>query len=220
MPTWSYSALKMFQSCPRKYYHIRVVKDVGDEMGTAGIYGNDAHKAAEKYIGKGVPLPEKYGFMQEQLDKLKSIPGEKHCELRVGLTQDMVPCGYWDKNIWFRGAIDLLILNREKKMERMIDYKFGKSAHADTSQLELMALAVFKLFPEIERVKAGLLFCAEELLIPTEYRKADEQRLWVNWEPEVARIDVAHKTNVWNTNPSGLCRKHCPVLNCEHNGRG
>jgi len=35
--------------------------------------------------------------------------------------------------------------------------------------LELMALAVFKLFPEIKKVKGGLLFLAEDKFVPSVY---------------------------------------------------
>jgi hypothetical protein len=48
--TWSYSSLKTFEQCPKKYYHLRIVKDVKDEGSEATIYGQEVHKAAEEYI--------------------------------------------------------------------------------------------------------------------------------------------------------------------------
>ena len=44
MPAWSYSSLKTFQQCPKKYYHIKVAKDVKDEGSEATIYGKELTK--------------------------------------------------------------------------------------------------------------------------------------------------------------------------------
>jgi hypothetical protein len=32
-------------------------------------------------------------------------------------------------------------------------------------------------------------------------------------------MESAYDKDVWNANPSGLCRAHCVVLECPHNGR-
>jgi hypothetical protein len=155
--TWSYSGLGLFQQCPRKYYHIRVAKDIVEPKTDAITYGEMVHKAAEDYIGKGEPVPEKFAFITPVLDVLNAIPGTKHCEYKMGLTEDLEPCGFFDKNVWYRGIADLLIINDQ--VAHIIDYKTGKSAqYADTKQLELMALAVFKHFQSVERAKTVLAF--------------------------------------------------------------
>ena len=51
----------------------------------------------------------------------------------------------------------------------MVDYKLGKSKYADLGQLELMALAIFKMFPEVKKVKGALLFLSEGKLVPSMY---------------------------------------------------
>jgi hypothetical protein len=216
---WSFSALKTFQSCPKKYYHLKVVKDVKDSPSEIMLYGIDAHKAAEMYIAEGTELPGKYEFMRKQLDTLKNLDGDKYCEYKFGLTRDMKPCDFFAKDVWLRGAIDLLVVNEEKGTARMIDYKFGKSKNADMSQLQLMSLAVFKIFPSVKTVKAGLLFCPEDKMIPTQYSVDDAPNMWMQWLPEVARLEAAYEHDVWNASPSGLCKAWCPVLSCPHNGR-
>ena len=216
---WSFSALKTFQSCPKKYYHLKVLKDVKEQPSEIMLYGIDAHKAAELYIANNQELPGKYEFMRKQLDKLKELDGEKHCEFKFGLTKEMQPCDFFAKDVWLRGAIDLLVVNTEKGIARMIDYKFGKSKNADMSQLQLMSLAVFKMFPEIKKVKAGLLFCAEDKMMPVQYEQDKAPVMWMDWLPEVARLEASYENNVWNPNPSGLCKAWCPVVSCLHNGR-
>ena len=122
--TWSYSSLSLFMQCPRKYHRLRVVKDIVEPPQEHLIYGSAVHKAAEEYVRDGTPIPEKYGFIQEYLDPLKALPGDKLCEHEMGLTKDFQPCGFRDKNVWFRGIADLLIINGNKA--RIVDYKTSK----------------------------------------------------------------------------------------------
>ena len=156
---WSYSSMKLFEQCPRKYFHLRVAKDVVEPESDAMHYGTRFHEAAEFYMRDGTPLPDYFNFAKQVLDSLRQIKGEKFCEYEMGITSDLEPCGFKDERVWYRGIADLLIINREKGEARVIDYKTGKSAkYADPDQLELMSLCVFKHFPEVKKVKAGLLF--------------------------------------------------------------
>jgi hypothetical protein len=218
-PTWSFSSLKLFEQCPRKYYHLRVVKDFKEPVSEAMSYGTDMHKAAEDYIKSDTPLPKRFAYMQSTLDSLKLLPGERLCEYEMGLTKDLKPCGFKDKDVWFRGIIDLAILDHDTGEARILDYKTGKSTkYADTGQLELMALGVFKHFPTINKVRAGLLFVVANAFIKERYDISQEPKLWTRWIQRHSRIEIAHQSDVWNPNPSGLCRKHCAVKSCPHNG--
>jgi len=83
----------------------------------------------------------------------------------------------------------------------------------------LMALATFKHFPEIKKVKAGLLFVIAKALIKDSYDSTAAPILWKKWLADYARMEKALETDTWNARPSGLCRQHCAVLDCPHNGR-
>ena len=218
--TWSYSSLGLFQQCPKKYYHLRVVKDYVEPENEHMLYGKMVHEAAELHIRDGVPVPEKYAFLSPVLDVLKAIPGHKHCEYKMGLTQDLEACDFFDKeNVWFRGVADLLIINGG--LAHIIDYKTGKSAqYADTKQLELMALAVFKHFPQVEKVKAGLAFVVSEEFVKSNYEKEKAPEMWLRWIQETDKLTAAYDNDVWNAKPNFTCRKFCIVKDCEHNGRG
>ena len=77
LPAWSYSSLKLFEQCPKKYYHLRVVKDVKEPPTEAIIYGKEFHSAAENYIKSDTPLPPQFNFVKSALDNLKNLPGDK-----------------------------------------------------------------------------------------------------------------------------------------------
>jgi len=215
---WSYSSLSLFKQCPHKYYRLRVVKDITDPPTEHLSYGLEVHKAAEDYIGKGTPIPEKYAFVKPHLDKLKSLPGDKLCEEKLGLTRNLEPCGFFDKEVWWRGVADLIILNEDKAY--IIDYKTGKSSkYADTQQLEILSLALFKHFPQVKKVKAGLLFVVADDLIKANYEQDSQGVYWSKWLEDTKRLEAAILNDVWNKKPNFSCRAWCSVTDCEHNGR-
>mgnify|MGYP003341879705 FL=1 len=217
-PAWSYSTIKMYDQCPKKYYHLKVVKDVVEPPTEATTYGTAFHEAAEFYVRDSTPLPPQFNFVKSALDNLKQLQGEKYCEFEMGLTANLEPCGFKDENVWWRGIADLLIINGDEA--RVIDYKTGKSAkYADTDQLELMALAVFKYFPQVKKVKAGLLFVISKNFIKDSYSVENQDKMWLKLFNEYNRMKFSYENNIWNPRPSGLCKKHCLVLECPHNGR-
>ena len=219
IPAWSFSSLKTFTTCPKKFYHIKVLKDIKEPEGEQALYGKLVHEVAELYIRDGKEIPEKFAFIKPALDSLLKIQGEKFCELKMALTEKLEPCDFFDPDCWFRGVADLLIIDREKGEARVIDYKLGKSRYADLGQLELMALAVFKMFPEVKKVKGGLLFLAEDKFVPTMFEVEQQHRYWGNWMPKVMMLEGAYSADIWNAKPNGLCKNYCWVSSCTHCGR-
>lgn len=215
--TWSYSGINLFKQCPQKYYRLKVVKDIVEPPQDHLLYGTAVHAAAEEYVRDGTPIPAKYGFIQEQLDKLIAIEGTKYCEYEMGLTREFEPCGFKDEKAWWRGIADLIIINGDRAY--LVDYKTSKTAkYADTGQLQLLSLALFKHFPEVKKVKAGLLFMVVKEFVKAEY-SVEDTKGWVPWLQATHRLETAMITNVWNPNPNFTCRNYCPVLDCLHNGK-
>ena len=220
MTTWSFSRLKSFETCPKQFYHVTVLGEYPVVQTDAMTYGTAMHKAAEDYVGENKPLPDEFMFVKGTLDELLDIRGTKLTEQRLGLTRDLKPCGFKDKDVWFRGIVDLAIIDTLGERAWIVDYKTGKSTkYADKGQLELMALSIFKKFPNIKHINAALLFVVANEMIEDEYKIESSFDLWGKWLKKYARMEKAYETDVWNPRPSGLCYHHCPVLECVHNGR-
>jgi hypothetical protein len=220
MTTWSYSSLKTFEQCAKKYYHLKVLKDVKDVGSEATIYGNEAHKAAEDYVSAGTPLPARFSYMQKTLDALLAIPGEKHCELKLGVELSdtgYLPCEFFGEEVWWRGIADLLIINGDTGY--LVDYKTSKNAkYADTKQLDILAAAVFTRFPQLRKLKSALAFVVSNEFVKKEHTSDLSKSYFATFTPELDRLSVAEDTGVWNANSGPLC-KFCPVTTCEHNRR-
>ena len=215
--TWSYSNLSLYQQCPKKYFHLKVAKDVKEPPSDALTFGNEIHKIAQEYIENDKPIPEKFQReMQAPLDRLRAIPGQKLCENKLGLTADFKPCGFFDRNVWWRGIADIIILQDDKAYT--VDYKTGKSSkYADLKQLEILSLAIFKHFPNVKKVKAGLMFLFAEDFVRTEYLAEQQSDLWVSWVADVGQLEASVQNKVWNPKPNFTCRGYCPVTSCDHN---
>jgi hypothetical protein len=216
--TWSYSSIKTFDQCPKKYYHLKIIKDVKDEGSEATIYGTEVHKAAEEYIKIGAAIPPKFKFIEATVDGLSKIPGEKHCELKLGVRKTATgyePCGFFDEGVWWRGIADLVIVNG--KLGFSIDYKTSKnSKYADMKQLDVLAGALFVHFPQLERIKSALAFLVSNEFIHKEHF-SDRRDIYLDtFTPELERLAGAQESGVWNANTGPLC-KFCPVVACEHN---
>jgi len=220
MTTWSYSSLKTFEQCAKKYYHLKVLKDVKDVGSEATIYGNEAHKAAEDYVSAGTPLPARFSYMQKTLDALLAIAGEKHCELKLGVELSdtgYLPCEFFGEEVWWRGIADLLIINGDTGY--LVDYKTSKNAkYADTKQLDILAAAVFTRFPQLRKLKSALAFVVSNEFVKKEHTSDLSKSYFATFTPELDRLSVAEDTGVWNANSGPLC-KFCPVTTCEHNRR-
>ena len=221
---WSYSSLSTFKQCPYRYMREKVLKDLPKEPDTAAIiYGKTLHKVAEDYIGLRKPIPPQFDYIQGYLDKLDAIPGEKFCERQMGITKKngvLEPCDFFDPDVWYRGVADLLIIDHEKHIAYVVDYKTGKSSkYADPLQLQLMAACVFLLYPDIQRVKGMLLFVVCKDIIKTSYPVAERFRVFEQISDVLHRRTVAYESGVFNKTQNGLCRNYCPCTDCEHNGR-
>jgi len=214
---WSYSSIKTFDQCPKKYYHLKVAKDVKDFGNEATIYGNQVHKAAEDYIKGGVEIPEKFKYILAPLQALESIAGEKHCELRLGVAydgQNYEPTKFMAKDVWYRGIADLLIVNKDKAY--LVDYKTGKNAkYADTAQLDMLAAAIFVHFPEIHSIKSALAYLVSGDFIKKEHKRELMKSYFATFDDSLKKLEVAEQSDVWNAISGPLCG-FCPVKSCEH----
>jgi len=198
---------------------MRVVKDIVEPPQEHLLYGTAVHKVAEEYVRDGTPIPAKYAFIKEQLDALVNIKGDKYCEYEMGLTKNLQACKFKAEDVWWRGIADLIIINKDKCY--LVDYKTSKSSkYADTKQLELLSLAIFKHFPQVKKIKAGLLFLVVKDFVTRDYENDEGKgKAWLQWLNMTHSLEACMKAEVWNPKPNFTCKAWCPVTDCMHNGR-
>ena len=211
MINWSFSSLKDFINCPKQYYHTKVAKDFEKKTTQQMLYGTEVHKACEDYVRDGTPLAKNYLRFKPQLDALLEIGGQKYCEHQMALTAEREPCAFDSDTRWVRGIVDLLIVDGADAY--IVDYKTGSNRYPDPKQLKLMALMTFAHFPEVERIKAGLLFVMHNTFVTEEYSREGIDELWECFAPDLMRLDIAYQRNSWSPKAGPLCG-WCPVSSC------
>jgi hypothetical protein len=214
---WSYSAIKTFDQCPKKYYHLKVAKDVKDSYGEAARYGNLVHEAAENRIKDGTVIPDKFNVITPFVTVLEEIQGNKFPELQLGVKktdEGYAPCDFDDPDAWYRGIADLVIINGTTA--HLIDYKTGKnSKYADMKQLDLLAGALFVLRPDLEVIKSALLYVVTKDFFPRKHTVDRRDAYLSVFKEQLDDLEMCTKMDVWNPKTSGLCG-WCPVTSCEH----
>lgn len=210
--------LTAFEQCSRKFYHLKVLKDVQESWGPEAGVGIKVHKALEEYAKGTAALGPDFAEYKPIVDKFLLAPGTKHFEYKFGLTQELQPCGFWDKDVWVRGGLDVAVVQQTTAI--VADYKHGKRKQ-DLDQLKLFAGAAFKLFPNVDTVKTAYVWLKEKRIDPTPFVRDEAPGIWQEFAIRVHRLEAAVASGNYPPNPSGLCKAHCPVgkSRCDHCGQ-
>lgn len=91
----------------------------------------------------------------------------------------------------------------------------GSAKYPDTDQLELMALMIFRHYPEVDHVKAALLFIVHDVVVTAKYHRKEAKQKWMLWLKKIEVMEDAARMNIYQESPSGLC-PWCPVTDCPH----
>jgi RecB family exonuclease len=119
-------------------------------------------------------------------DSIIALEGEKLTEFEMALDDNLNPCEFLGEDVFIRGIADI------------------------------MALMIFRYFPEVEHVKAALLFIVHDKVVTAEYHKKDAKPKWIQWLAKVETMEQAAAMNMYHENPTGLCG-WCEVTTCPHN---
>jgi hypothetical protein len=205
----SYSAIKLYENCPYRYFRQRITKDVVDEGGEASKYGERVHEYLEHRLKSNKLLPQDVAHYEPLCASVEKIAagGELLIEHELVLTDNLTPTGWWDTDAWLRSKLDILVLNGT--LANVMDWKTGKR-NADQFQMQLFAAQVFKHFPDIETVKTSLVWLKTMEMDTETYYRAQTNDLWADVMKRIQRIYTSLEHDNWPMRPSGLCR-FCPA---------
>lgn len=218
---WSYSKVKNYRTCPKRYYEIDVAKNFVEPKGPALDYGDRVHKAWQARIAKGTPFPDDPEEFPEDWEvaaqRLCAAPGKIMTEQQLAIKEDLSPCTWFDKQTWFRAIADYLVVNGPVAMA--IDYKTGKVVE-DSEQLALMAETIFSHYPEVQAVRTEFWWLKDDAATRRDYQRKNRHQTWAGIMPDVMTLKQAHETMTFPPKPSGLCRRFCAVTSCPYHGKG
>ena len=205
----SYSAIKLYENCPYRYYRQRIVKDVVDEGGEASKHGERIHSYLEYRLKDNAELPQEIKHYEPLCQSVEKIArnGELHIEKELVLTENLTPTGWWDADAWLRSKLDILVINDTDA--EVMDWKTGKR-NPDFFQMQMFAVQVFKHFPDVVNVRTSLVWLKDMSMDSEKYNRLQANELWQEILKRINRIYKSVEHDNWPYRPSGLCR-FCPV---------
>lgn len=215
--TWSYSKLKNFASCPKRHWHIDIVKNVQEEESEILKWGNEVHDKLAKRLGKEKKtLPDTMKEFEKHCLGLEKVPGEMLVEQKYGITDKFAACQFFGKDVWYRGIADVAVINDTRGLA--VDWKLGKIL-ADSQQLALMAACLFAHYPKLEQVDTIFMWLKDDARTHEAFKRSDMPTMWNGIMPRVLEYKHAVDHDEFPAKPGGLCRMWCPVTTCPHCGQ-
>jgi CRISPR/Cas system-associated exonuclease Cas4 (RecB family) len=214
---WSYSRLNSYETCPKKFWHTALKKDVFEAESDAMRYGKKVHKALEVRVSNDKPLPLELRYLEPYARRLAKANGTKLTEQQLAIDRKFKPCSWFAKNTWCRAILDLAIVNKSHAV--VFDYKTGKITD-DFTQLRLAGALLMLHMPELETLDLSYLWTKDKQLTKYEdqFTRDSIKKVITELMPRIKRYEEAHHNDSFPARPSGLCKRHCPVKQCPHHG--
>lgn len=207
----SYSALKQYENCPKRYYLQRITKAVKDVGGEASLHGERVHKNFEERIRDKTPLPDALAEHEPTVAALEAMAEARgatlEAEVEMTINARYQPTGWWADDAWLRAKLDVLMCAGDAAM--ILDWKTGKR-RPDFTQMDLFALMIFLTRSEVQRVVTSFYWLPERASDKHVYTRDEEGALIVKLTTMVGRVEKSLREERWPAKPSGLCR-YCPA---------
>src|SRR5262245_56091416 len=119
---WSFSALKSFETCPKKWASESYYKNVPRETTKVGDWGADAHKAIEERILRKRPFPLGMTQFEPLVSRFIDAPGITYAERKMAINRSYQPTEYFGTDVWLRAQGDAAKHN--DRHFALVDWKF------------------------------------------------------------------------------------------------
>lgn len=241
---WSTSKIETAIQCPKKFGLAYASKPKLPTTGNSdALVGKAAHYILEK-ITQGVPLPVAYAeaiqkfsltsvetsrvdelkpYLDNFLHKFESwctrhAAKERITELKLAVDQKGNPISYFDKHVFFRGVLDLVVLLENAPHAVVIDHKTGKPRDMShyARQLENYVLLLKSHYLRLTGFVTAINFLQIDQVVFQPLREVDA--IGTLMDPLIAYLNKSTEnlTDLEKTNVGPLCgwcdyRQHCPA---------
>lgn len=213
LTAWSYSRLESYETCPKKFWHISIRKDVIDPPNDHTTYGFDLHASFAKFLTKGTALPISIRHYTPMLTKFKAAPGEHIVEQQIAINANYAQTGWFDKDVYLRVISDLTIMKPPHAI--MIDWKTGKPK-TDFTQLRVAAATMFMIAPELEIISMSFVWLKNKTTATDKMTRDEMPDVWASLYPRLVSYQAAFDNQAFPARQGFHCR-YCPVKACPFN---
>ncbi len=216
MIAWSYTGLSNYETCPFKFKREKIDKAYPFQESEATQWGTKVHKALEERVRDGKPLDKEVAHYEPLAAKLADMEGDKFFERQFCYNSELVPVDWFHPTAWLRAVVDLYI--KRGSVIRAVDYKTNAKMKSDFDQLRLFAAVLMMEHPDVDTVEVKYLWLTPMKATSKTYTRDDYETIWREFMERAEKIEQSAMTDNWPKKRNGLCRKWCPVKDCEFSG--
>ncbi len=205
----SYSLLNQYLNCPHATFHKYIAKTYPYVQSEAAKEGDAIHLAMENRLRIKQPLPPKYAQWEPF-----AAPFDRRAvrvEQKLAIDKKGEQCGYWDKDVWFRGRIDVAVEDLGRVY--IVDWKSGSSKYEDPFELEIGAV-LFQANFLTNTAKGQYAWLAENRL-GVLYDLSDTNKTFAKMKHLMEEIERDRARDWFEKRKSGLCG-WCDCSHCEN----
>jgi hypothetical protein len=208
---WTHTNLHCFgDTCEYRFFRTYIKKDIPYAETAAMREGNEGHAAFELRVGGGKPLPVTMAQWEPFAAALDGT-GAK-VELKLGVTKDGKPTGFFDRDVAGRGKADVVVIKGETAM--LFDWKFGGSRYESPSELALHALMLKIANPYLVKINGAYVY-VKEGRVSQSYDLSDFSSTWARTNNLVEKIHDRMASGEGPKKKGPLCG-YCSVADCEN----
>lgn len=200
---YSVSKIACYETCPRQYQG-KYLQGIKDKPGPAAKRGNEIHLQAEHYLNGNIRgLPDSLKKLDREYKSLKRA--KPLVELKLAVTEDWEPCGFFDDKAWARGVLDVVAQMEDEMI--IIDHKTGRIYDYHVNQAEMYAALLAASTPS-EYYNVEFWYTDQGETRNWEFSSDDIPGIRKKWDTKAKNIMSAKK---FHQTPSDKACKYCPV---------
>lgn len=205
VPVWSYSFLSTYDRCPSQAAAKYVNKTYPYEKENEALrWGNAVHDGMEHRINNNVRLPND---MQQWECFVEDLP-KVEAELKLGVRKDYSPCGFFDKDVYGRGKLDVPIIDGDVGF--IFDWKTGKEWE-DPLELKIGAVLLKAKYPQLKEIVGAYCWLKENKWGQVyDLSDTDSTQKWID-----ETMEKAARSNFWTPKRNALC-SWCSLTDCPY----
>lgn len=215
--SFSYSKLKNYETCPRRYHELDIKKAWPEEKSEQLAWGNAVHTAMAKALIDDAKLPPQFAVYQPWMDKVARTPGDLLVECKWAITADLKPTAWFSKSVWLRSVADVVKIDGQVAL--IVDWKTGKSANVDPVQLILTSLVAFIIFPDLLCIRSDFIWLEEDDTTTQVVYRDEIDNHWTDILPRIEKLRMAVEMDDFPPIPNRFCARWCPVRSCQFYGK-
>ena len=216
VPSWSYSALKNYESCPHRIFLSKVEKHP-EPSSAAMDRGTAIHQLGEDFVnGTILDLPQELEKFKTEFTTLRQRYNEAQVILEQdwGFTKEWGVTGWSEPDTWLRMKLDAYV-QHDPASATVIDYKTGRkfgNEIAHLQQAQLYAIGAFSRFPELQYVETEFWYLDKGETLSKPYTRIEAEKFLPKWDQRA--IEMTSDT-AFTPRPSKYTCKWCPHLKTE-----